>query len=81
MKLIPLMPQASCTKQGLENQPAPDHVVVEIGSVQTQPGGLDVWDWERFVSSWDSLGGSLLPPSVLAEAIPVTHLHLPERKW
>lgn len=81
MKLIPLVSQTSCSWQGLENEPAPDHAAVEIGSVQTQPGGLDVWDWERFVSSWDSLGGSLLPPSVLAEAIPVTHLHLPERKW
>lgn len=42
--------------------------------MRTRPGGLDgqlnVWDWERFFSSWDSLGGSLLPPSVLAEAIP-----------
>lgn len=81
MKLIPLMPQASCSQQDPENQPAPDHAEVEIGNVQTRPGGLDVWDWERFVSSWDSLGGTLLPPSVLAEAIPVTHLHLPERKW
>lgn len=42
--------------------------------MRTQPGRLDehldVWGWERFFSSWDSLGRSLLPPSVLAEAIP-----------
>lgn len=38
--------------------------------MRARPGGLDVRDWERFSSSWDSLGGSLLPPSVLAEAIP-----------
>lgn len=44
MELMPLMPQASCTWQGLENQSAPDHTEVEIGSVQTQPGGMDVWD-------------------------------------
>lgn len=81
MNLIPLMPQASCSWKDTENQPAPAHAEVEIGNAQTRPGGLDVWDWERLVSRWDSLGGSLLPPSVLAEAIPVTHLHLRERKW